>query len=111
MSCSSSLQAWEKQREAQIREATVKNLEPEIQALLDKHRGDLQRLREEHVRALDDVRLEVEAQFADRLAATDRRVSEAVEAERQRGLVRERSLQEAHDRALAQARLAHVEEM
>lgn len=48
--------AWERDRAQEIKEITIKGLEPEIQRLLDKHRNEKRCLEEKLKKVANDVR-------------------------------------------------------
>lgn len=50
-------EAWARERAQEIKEITIKGLEPEIQRLINKHRAEKRCLEEKLRRIPDDVRL------------------------------------------------------
>ncbi|CAG9462824.1 unnamed protein product [Pedinophyceae sp. YPF-701] len=101
-------EAWVKHKEAEIKEMTVRAMEPEVQRLVAKHRGELRRLeeglREEH-RLLRET---MEREHAGRLAAArdeaQRAREDAAAAERTGADARLAQAREAHEAACAALR-------
>ena len=100
--------AWSREREAEIKEATVRGLEPEVQRLVARHRGEVRRveqaMREEHERERERLAEEHRAECRKLRQETAERVEEAVEREREAGAERARVAREAAEAAAAAQR-------
>lgn len=90
--------AWTRAKEKQIKEATIKGLEPEIQRILDRQRSELERLRTEYEQRGERERADAAARHGEELArarlSVDAKVLEALDGERKQLLVRERDMRE-----------------
>ncbi|PHJ23676.1 5-azacytidine induced protein 1 [Cystoisospora suis] len=49
-------EAWQREKSQEIKELTIKGLEPEIQRLMDRHRDEKRKMHEKMQRALEEVR-------------------------------------------------------
>jgi hypothetical protein len=87
---------WIHTKEKAIKEATVKGLEPELQRILERHRGEMERVRSECEQRVERERQDVAARHADELArcklSVDAKVLEAVDREKRLLLDRERDM-------------------
>ena len=108
-------ESWTRTKEKQIKDATIKGLEPEIQRILDRQRGELDRLRSEFEQRMERERADASARHADELSrcrlSVEAQVLEAVEVERRGLAVRERDLREQLDAESKAARARCLQEV
>lgn len=99
---------WVKEKEASIREATIRGLEPEIQRLMDRHREELQRVRDEAARQMAEQAARARREVGDEVdtlrTGTESAVEAALSRERAEWRERVRRLTEEADAELAAVR-------
>lgn len=115
--------AGEKQRrealtrklEKEIKADTARALEPEVQRILDRQRGEIERMRDEHESRLAREKADLAARHADELTrlrlSVDARVLEGVEAERREWAGKERALRAECEAIVKGVRARAEEEM
>ena len=115
--------AGEKQRketlvrklEKEIKQETAKALEPEVQRILDRQRGELERLRDEYDARLQREKADLVARHADELTrvklSVEAKVMEAVDAEKRALATRERDLRVECESQVKDVRARCLEDM
>merc|ERR1719183_3178592 len=96
-------EAWEKEKVKEIKEITIKGLEPEVQRILSDHKAEKRRLEEAHLAAMDAKVKELEAQQKEALSTQRSTLLQELDQrlDREREWFREKSRQD-YERSLAQ---------
>lgn len=109
------LQAALERKEASVRAAVMKSLEPDIQRLMDKHRDDLGRLKEAYAKQLHEAETRIaeskQGELLQLKGGVDAAVRSALQEERRALRERELQAQETHDAQLARLRKQAGEEL
>ena len=104
---------WARSKTKEIKEMTVRGLEPEIQRLMQRHRSDVADLEARHHAAMKQRQDEASLQHESYIRALRERMlherQDELEAERMKGAARMREMSDAHDAALARQRSAFAE--
>ncbi|CDJ49910.1 hypothetical protein, conserved [Eimeria brunetti] len=99
-------EAWARERAQEIKEITIKGLEPEIQRLINKHRAEKRCLEEKLRKIPDDMKKQLEEELAAQKAAVQRQMEEAFEVERIQHRQEIRTLKENYEAELGKEREA-----
>ncbi|KAL8439311.1 hypothetical protein Efla_003948 [Eimeria flavescens] len=97
-------EAWERDRAQEIKDITIKGLEPEIQRLLEKHRSEKRSLEERLKKLAIDMKSKLEEEVASQKAVLARQMQETIEVERSQHRQEIRDLQDNFDSQLRKER-------
>lgn len=104
---------WTRSKTKEIKEMTVRGLEPEIQRLMQRHRADVADLEARHHAAMKQRQDEASLQHESYVRALRERMlherQDELEAERMKGAARMREMSDAHDAAIARQRSVFAE--
>jgi len=99
---------WEKDRTKEIKEMTIKGLEPEVEKILSDRKIERRRMEEQHQDMMENLRLELQQLTATKVRETKEmchlQQEECVEKEREKSRQKLQDERERFDRALAEER-------
>ncbi|OEH76603.1 hypothetical protein cyc_02836 [Cyclospora cayetanensis] len=87
-------EAWERDRAQEIKEITIRGLEPEIQRLIEKHRNEKRCLEEKLKGIANEMKKQLEREVSSQKAIVTRQMEEALQVERDQHKQEIRLLQE-----------------
>ncbi|CEL92722.1 unnamed protein product [Vitrella brassicaformis CCMP3155] len=108
-------EAWEQQKKQEIKQITIKGLEPEIDRLMDKHRKEKHELERKLADQLEETKKELAIEYQEKAktlrAKLDKEYEESIEEERKHQRRRLREQFETFEKQLSEERSAHATAM